>query len=68
MTKIIDVRKKWHFSIGMRSNFFPRGRIEKQIAWDAPNLGVLCGLAEVRKAVLNSVVEFLLHKVRWFLL
>ena len=46
---------------------FPRGRIKKQTAWDAPNIGVLYGLAEVSRVVLNSVAEFLMFKVRWVL-
>ena len=54
-------------SQGLRSNFFPRGRIEKLSAWVALNLGVLCGLAEVSRAVLNSVPVFLMSKVRWLL-
>ena len=63
--KILRGGRKSTFPTGDRTNFFPRGRIEKLSAWVAPNPGVLCGLAEVSRAVLNSVPVFLMFKVRW---
>ena len=57
-------RNSAYWPIRSRSKIFPGARIEKLSAWVAPNLGVLCGLAEVSRAVLNSVPVFLMFKVR----
>ena len=64
---LIVITRQENSSAKVRSKIFPRGRIKKQTVWDAPNIGEIYGLAEVWRAVLNSVVEFLMFKVRWVL-